>query len=66
MNRILNWLIALLLPSMVACSAGKKVQEVPEEIYACPMPTDPVEDEPEVEDVPEVELDTTNNIKTNK
>ena len=46
MNRLLNGLIALMLPAMVGCGTAK-VQDVPEEIYACPMPGEPGwEDEP--------------------
>ena len=47
MNKIFNWGIALLLPGLVCCGSSKKVQDVPEEIYACPMPGEPGwEDEP--------------------
>ena len=48
MNKIFNWGIALLLPGLVSCGSSKKVQDVPEEIYACPMPGT-LEDEPEEE-----------------
>lgn len=47
MNKIFNWGIALLLPGLVCCGSSKKVQDVPEEIYACPMPGEPWSDEPE-------------------
>ena len=63
MNKILNWGIALLLPSLVCCGSSKQVQDVPEEIYACPMPG-----EPGWEDEPELQTDTlvTNETTTNK
>ena len=48
MNKFLNWCIALLLPSLVACGGGNKRQQATtEEIYACPKPGDiEPEDEP--------------------
>ena len=61
MNRLLKGLIALMLPAMVGCGTAK-VQDVPEEIYACPMPSDLNQDEPE-EDVPVENADT---LSTNK
>jgi len=64
MNKILNMLIALLVPSMISCGDNKKVQDVPEEIYACPMPGDLNQDEPTVEqDTIVIEQDTTKNNK---
>jgi len=59
MSKFFNWCLALLMPAMASCGGGK-VQDVPEEIYACPMPSDTVwNDEPE-EDLPEP-IDTTTN-----
>ncbi len=58
MNKFLNWSIALLLPALCGCGTNQKAQDVPEEIYACPMPTDDIQDEPVDEPI-----DTTNNIK---
>ena len=43
MRKIYRFLMALLLPSMVSC-AGGKVQEVPEDMYGCPMPDSVYED----------------------
>ena len=37
MKKIYNYLIALLLPTMVSCNGGK-VQEEPEDMYGCPIP----------------------------
>ncbi len=50
MNRLLNYIIALLVPSLASCSMNSKVQDVPEEIYACPMPGDWQDEEPEEPD----------------
>ena len=61
MNKLLNGLIALMLPAMAGCGTAK-VQDVPEEIYACPMPSDLNQVEPE-DDVPADNLDT---LSTNK
>lgn len=58
MSRLLNGIIALLLPAMAGCGTTK-VQDVPEEIYACPMPGSPWSDDPE-EELPEP-IDTTTN-----
>lgn len=58
MSKLFNGLIALLLPAMAGCGSAK-VQDVPEEIYACPMPTDTEWDEP-VEEEP---IDTTSTNK---
>jgi hypothetical protein len=64
MNRILNTLIALLLPSLVGCGSNREAQDVPEEIYACPMPGDLNQDEPTVEqDSIVIEQDSTKNNK---
>ena len=59
MSRLLNGLIAFLLPAMVGCGTANKVQDVPEEIYACPMPSDDIQDEP----VEEPDTTTINNNK---
>jgi hypothetical protein len=62
MNKVLNWGIALLLPSLICCGSGKKTQDVPEEIYACPMPGEPGwDDEPIQNDTIIVTNDTTTN-----
>lgn len=67
MNRILNMLIALLVPTMISCGDNKKVQDVPEEIYACPMPGDLNPEEPTIEqDTIVIEQDTTKNNKHKK
>ncbi len=64
MNRFLNMLIALLVPSLVGCGSNPKVQDVPEEIYACPMPgTLEADEEPTENDSIVIEPDT---IKNNK
>jgi len=58
MSKLLNGIIALLLPAMAGCGTTK-VQDVPEEIYACPMPTDPAwGDEPVEEPTDSVQIDT--------
>ena len=67
MNRILNMLIALLVPSMISCGDNKKVQDVPEEIYACPMPGELNPEEPIVEqDTIVIEPDTIQKKQINK
>lgn len=62
MNKILNWSIALLLPSLVCCGNTRKTQDVPEEIYACPMPG---EFEPEPEPAPNDTIAIPNDTTTN-
>ena len=60
MNKFFNYFIAMLLPAMVSCN-NKKVQEVPEDMYGCPMPDVEWEDEPE--DAPAIEIDVNETTK---
>ena len=50
MNKFLNSVIALLLPSMGSCNGGK-AQTDPEDMYGCPEPDVPLEYEPQPPEV---------------